>query len=243
MAKEWFSSWFDSPYYHLLYNNRDDNEAERFIGAIVKHLGIAKNEKVLDLACGKGRHSKTLNKLGLDVLGVDLSPNSISFARQYESNKLKFAVHDMRQKIPNIQFRIILNLFTSFGYFDENSENIKMLESVHQMLLKDGILIIDFMNSTKVINGLVEVETKTVKDVEFNITRKFDGNHIFKSISFDSENGREIHTERVQALRYGDFDYLLSLTNFEILSTFGDFELNPFEEKSSDRLIIIARKK
>lgn len=177
------------------------------------------------------------------MLGVDLSPNSISSAREHESKGLRFAVHDMRQIIPNIQFSTIFNLFTSFGYFDENSDNIKMLDSVHHMLIKDGLLIIDFMNATKVIDSLVEAETKTVKDIEFNISRRFDGNHIFKSISFESEKGRENHTERVQALRYRDFEYLLTLTNFEILSTFGDFDLNPFEEESSDRLIIIARKK
>ena len=243
MTKDWFASWFDSPYYHLLYKNRDDDEAEKFILALVEKLELKNKAKVLDLACGKGRHAKTLHKAGLDVLGVDLSPNSIESASQYVNDSLKFAVHDMREIIPSKKFSAIFNLFTSFGYFDDNSENLKMLESIHEMLEENGLLVIDFMNAEHVISNLVEEEIKLVEGVQFDISRKYDGNHIFKTISFDTESNRQSHTERVQAIKFSDFESLLSLSRFEILCTFGDFELNSFNEVDSNRLIIIARKK
>ena len=243
MTKDWFASWFDSPYYHLLYKNRDDQEAEKFILALVKQLNIPKKAKVLDLACGKGRHAKTLHKAGLDVLGVDLSPNSISFASEFATDGLQFAVHDMREVIPNQTFHSIFNLFTSFGYFDGNSDNLKMLESIHKMLEKEGLLVIDFMNASKVVENLVEEEVKIVEDVRFSISRKYDGSHISKTISFDTETGTQSHTEKVQAITFHDFECLLSLSKFEILRTFGDFDLNIFNEETADRLIIIARKK
>ena len=243
MTKDWFASWFDSPYYHLLYKNRDDVEAEKFILALVKHLELPADTRVLDLACGKGRHAKTLHKAGLNVLGVDLSPNSIASASEYKTEGLQFAVHDMRDTIPNHTFKAVFNLFTSFGYFDDNSENLRMLESIHGMLEENGLLVIDFMNASKVIANLVQEEVKVVESVHFNISRKYDGNHIFKTISFDTENGGQNHTERVQAIKFSDFESLLSLSKFEILRTFGDFDLNPFNEKDSNHLIIIARKK
>lgn len=243
MTKDWFASWFDSPYYHLLYKNRDEEEAEKFILSLVKHLELEANAKVLDLACGKGRHAKTLHKAGLNVLGVDLSPNSIASASKHTTNGLKFAVHDMRETIPNQKFKTVFNLFTSFGYFDDNSENLRMLESIHNMLEENGLLVIDFMNASKVIENLVEEEVKIVEQVHFNISRKYDGNHIFKTISFDAEGINQKHTERVQAIKFNDFESLLSLSKFEILRTFGDFDLNSFNEKSSNHLIIVARKK
>mgnify|MGYP006085001733 CR=1 FL=1 len=243
MTKDWFASWFDSPYYHLLYKNRDDEEAEKFILTLVKHLELPLETKVLDLACGKGRHAKTLHKAGLKVLGVDLSPNSITSASEHATEGLQFAVHDMREVIPNQKFKAVFNLFTSFGYFDGNSENLRMLESIHGMLEESGILIIDFMNTSKVIANLVKEEVKVMDNVHFDISRKYDGNHIFKTISFDTENGRQNHTERVQAIKLTDFEYLLSSSKFEILRTFGDFDLNSFNEEGSNHLIIIARKK
>ena len=243
MTKDWFASWFDSPYYHLLYQDRDDNEAENFILALVDHLKLSNSAKVLDLACGKGRHAKTLHKAGLDVLGVDLSRNSIDSASQFTNDGLKFAVHDMREVIPNQKFEAVFNLFTSFGYFDDNSENLKMLESIHEMLEEEGLLVIDFMNAQNVIENLVEKEVKLVEGVQFDISRKYDGNHIFKTISFEAEKTHQNHTERVQAIKFSDFESLLSLSKFEILRTFGDFELNSFDEEHSNRLIIVARKK
>ena len=241
MTKEWFATWFDSPYYHLLYNNRDENEARKFIENLVEHLVLPQNSDVLDLACGKGRHAKMLNENGFNVLGVDLSPNSITSALELKTNGLDFQVHDMREVIENRKFDAVFNLFTSFGYFDDESENLKMLNAIHTMLNNEGILVIDFMNASKVIENLVSEEAKIVEDVEFKISRRFDEKHIFKDIPFkDGENSMH-YTERVQVIKLNDFEKLLSLSNFEILSRFGDFELNDFDEKSSDRLIIIAQ--
>ena len=111
-SKKWFESWFDTTYYHSLYKNRDESEAKLFVSKLVHFLSPIKGTKVLDLACGKGRHSITLNKLGMNVLGVDLSQNSILKAKDFENETLKFEVHDMRKTIENHSFDIIFNLFT-----------------------------------------------------------------------------------------------------------------------------------
>jgi len=240
--KEWFATWFDTAYYHQLYQHRNEDEARFFIQQLIAHIDLPSGSRVLDLACGKGRHAKTLHDLGLNVLGVDLSPNSIQEANKMSKEGLSFAVHDMREVLPNEQFQAVFNLFTSFGYFDTADENEKVLNAIAEMLVEHGLLVIDFMNARKVLDTLVEQEEKTVGNLTFHIQREYDGQHIFKHIRFH-DKGQDFHfTERVQALQLKDFTGLLE-KHFVILRTFGDFNLTPFEETKSDRLIIIAQKK
>lgn len=241
-SKEWFAEWFDTSYYHTLYKNRNDEEAEQFISKLLAFLNLKENAYVLDLACGKGRHSVTLNKHGLSVLGVDLAPNSIQEARQSQQPGLSFDVHDMRDVIEGESFDAIFNLFTSFGYFDDLNDNVRVVQSIYTMLNENGIVVIDFMNASKVIANLVVEEEKEIDGIHFTIERIYDGHHIFKHIKFN-DAGNDYHfTERVQALKKDDFYDLLKENKFDIIRTFGDFSLNDFDEKTSDRLIIIARK-
>ena len=240
--KEWFEEWFDTSYYHTLYKHRNDEEAAQFIERIVAELPLKTGAHVLDLACGKGRHSITLNKLGFNVLGVDLAANSIEKAQVFKNETLQFSVHDMREIIANQKFTAIFNLFTSFGYFDSINDNSKVIQAIHEMLEDEGLLIIDFMNATRVINQLVLQEIQTIDGLTFEITRNYDGTHIFKRIQFNDQGKAFDFTERVQALNIGDFTQLLVNNGFEIMRTFGDFQLNDYQENDSDRLLIIAKK-
>lgn len=240
--KEWFADWFNTPYYHTLYKHRDDQEAELFIKRLLDYLKLKSGTEVLDLACGKGRHSRMLHALGMRVTGLDLSEESIREAAEFSSEGLNFAVHDMRYPFEKQPFDVVFNLFTSFGYFDELEANEAVLKSIHQMLTDDGQLIIDFMNAKKVISQLVKQEEKTIDGITFKLERAFDGQHIHKQIRF-KDNGRDFHfSERVQALTITEFTHLLNSTGFELIRTFGDFSLQPFNANESDRLIIHARR-
>ena len=239
---DWFEDWFDTKYYHILYKNRNDEEAKQFVHGLIDQLQLKPGMKLLDLACGKGRHSKTLHDLGYDVLGVDLSKSSISDAQKWASHQLSFQVHDMREVIPNRSFDVIFNLFTSFGYFDSSVDNERMCLSISKMLEPGGRLVIDFMNARKVIESLVLKEQKTIQGVTFDISRRFDGMHIYKEIRIEDKSHNAQYTERVQALDLADFHVLLE-PYFEIESVFGSLDLEPFEVRDSDRLIIIASRK
>src|SRR3989304_1152048 len=89
--------WFNSPYYHILYKNRDEAEARHFIDNISLSLKIKKNAKILDLGCGRGRHSVYLSQKGFDVTGIDISTQNILYAGKLSTGKVSFYVHDMRQ--------------------------------------------------------------------------------------------------------------------------------------------------
>ncbi|MEY4286001.1 MAG: hypothetical protein RL511_74 [Bacteroidota bacterium] len=247
--KEWFATWFDSPYYHLLYQHRDDNEAKLFIQHLVAQLDLASDAHVLDLACGKGRHSITLAQMGYSVVGADLAPNSIAAAEvarlELGLEQLKFVVHDMRKPLVGDTFSGVFNLFTSFGYFDSLNDNEAVCKSIAAMLETNGLLVIDFLNAQKVCAHLKESEYIEREGVGFQIKRWHTDTHIYKQIEvieLASQQSKGIFTERVQALSYHDFSELLS-PYFDLIETYGSYQLSPFDVHSSDRLILIAKKK
>ena len=127
--KDWFSSWFNTTYYHILYKDRNDDEAQQFMCNITSFLKLEKDAHILDLPCGKGRHSIFLNSLGYKVTGGDLSENSIKHAQKFENDSLKFKVKDMRQSFNN-QYDTVFNLFTSFGYFEKDEDDILVLQNM-----------------------------------------------------------------------------------------------------------------
>ena len=238
----WFASWFDTSYYHMLYNHRNEEEAQAFIERLVNFLALEPKSKVLDLACGKGRHARTLHALGLNVLGTDLSPESIAFANESAVDGLQFKVQDMREPLPNESFDAVFNLFTSFGYFDSTVENQRVIDAVNSMLKPRGILVIDFLNAQRVINTLVSAEVVQRDAHTFKIRREISAGKVIKHIEFTDE-GKDFHyTEQVQLLNLSDFEVLLN-RDFRILHTFGNYALDAFDPSTSPRLIIIAQKK
>ena len=239
---DWFSEWFDSKYYHILYKNRDEKEAENFLKNLSKLKFFKKESKIIDVACGKGRHSLFLSDLGYDVTGVDLSKNSIKYAKQFEKENLKFDVADMRKTYKNNSFDISLNLFTSFGYFKNKENDFSAIKSMSENLKKDGILIIDFLNAKKVIDNLVKEETKEIDGVQFNISRKFEDGFIIKNIEVNHDKENMFFQEKVKALTKENFSELLTFAELQIINTFGNYKLDEFNPQTSDRLIIIAKK-
>ena len=236
----WYASWFDTPFYHILYKDRDHEEAEAFMHNLTNYLNIPEGGKILDLACGKGRHAVYLNSIGYDVTGVDLSENSIKFAKQFENETLHFAVHDMCKPF-NDRFDAVFNLFTSFGYFENEKDNLNTIKAIKADLNVVGFGVIDFMNSDYVINNLVPEETKTVEGIEFNLKRFVRDGYIIKEISFSHEGDDYKYEERVRAFTLADFEDLFEKAGVYLLDIFGDYKLRKFDAQESSRLIMIFK--
>ena len=239
-TNNWYASWFDTPYYHILYKDRDYAEAQLFMDNITNYLNLPENAKILDLACGKGRHSVYLNQLGYDVTGADLSENSIAEASTFENETLHFHVHDMREPFEE-KFDAILNLFTSFGYFESDSDNLKTLVAIKDSLTEYGFAVIDFMNVANVIKNLVPEETKTVEGIDFHIKRYYIDDHIYKEIDFEDKGEKFHFTEKVQALALHDFEAMMLEADIYLLDIFGDYKLHKYSKKDSERLIMIFK--
>ena len=239
-TKNWYASWFDSPYYHILYKDRDYEEAQLFMDNITNYLNLPENAKILDLACGKGRHSVYLNTLGYDVTGADLSENSIAEASKNTNETLHFQVHDMRVPFEE-KFDAIFNLFTSFGYFENDSDNLLTLKAIGESLSEYGFGVIDFMNVNNVIENLVPEETKTVESIDFHIKRYYIDDHIYKEIDFEDQGHKFHFTEKVQALTLQHFENMMEEAGIYLLDTFGSYKLQKFSKKDSERLIMIFK--
>lgn len=237
-TENWFTSWFDTPYYHILYKDRDYEEALIFMKKLTGFLELKKGQTILDLACGKGRHAISLSELGYDVTGVDLSPASILYAKNYENETLHFDVHDMCKPYHK-KFDAVFNLFTSFGYFENEQDNFRTLTAIKANLNLNGKAVIDFMNVNSIINSLVEKETKTVNKITFHINRYLKDGYIIKDISFRDNNENYFFTEKVKALTLMDFQAYFKKAGIELLCTFGDYNLGSFDPEESPRLILI----
>lgn len=241
--KKWFELWFDSPLYHILYKNRNQEEANYFIDHIVSTLDIKKSS-ILDLACGKGRHAHYLAEKGFDVVGLDLSKESIHYANAaYQLPNLEFYVHDMRLPFRINYFDYIFNLFTSIGYFEDLQENEKVFESMHVGLKEGGHILIDFMNTEKVVQNLIPRENKVIDEYSFYIRKEITDGKIIKHIQVEKNEKMWLYKEEVQALMQHHFHTFLNNTGFTLVKEFGDYHLTPYHPKTSDRYILLAKKK
>lgn len=238
----WFETWFDSKYYHILYNNRDVDEAEFFINNLIKILNPDKESKMIDIACGKGRHANYINQLGFTIDAFDLSKNSINEAKKLENDTLSFFVNDIRKPLKKNYYDTAFNLFTSFGYFTNECDNEKAVIAMADGLKKDGTLVIDFLNVELTLKKLIPFEKKKVGNITFNLTKKIENNFIIKNIEITDEGKKFNFTEKVKLIRLDDFKNYLNLAGLCVVNLFGDYSLNPFHKNNSERLIIFAKK-
>lgn len=234
----WYNDWFSSPYYHILYKDRDEFEAAHFMDNLTGFLELEPGSHLLDLGCGRGRHARYLNKIGFKVTAADISLANIEFAKNFENEQLHFELHDMRQQYPD-RFEAVLNLFTSFGYFEDSDDDIRTVKSMVSSLSETGYGVIDFLNAEVAIQQLVPREEKVVDGIHFMISRRFENKTIIKDIYF-SDDGRQWHfTEKVKAFRKKDFEEYLFQAGARISNCFGNYDLDPFIPGESKRLILI----
>ena len=248
----WFKEWFNTPYYHILYKDRDFVEAENFIRNLTQDLQLSKDAKIIDLACGKGRHSVFLQQLGYEVLGVDLSEESIEHNKQFETSadetpKLTFEVHDMRNELyPNVsseKVNAVFNLFTSFGYFDDDEDDRKVFSSVKNVLQNDGIFVLDFLNEKFVKNTLVDETTVTKDGIDFLIKKRIEEKHVIKDIFFEDKGESFHYFEKVKLHTLEEIKNIAESFGFEAVKIWGNYQLEDFERETSPRCIFQFRVK
>ncbi|HEX6915132.1 MAG TPA: methyltransferase domain-containing protein [Chitinophagaceae bacterium] len=242
--KNWFKQWFNSPYYHLLYDHRDDSEAIQFIRRVINFLQPPPGSVMLDVACGKGRHSKALADMGYDVTGIDLSADSIAEASRHANEHLHFYEHDMRLPFRVNYFDYAFNLFTSFGYFRTDREHNNAIRTIATSLRNGGTFVIDYLNVHYAETNLTKTETVDKNGVTFHISRWHDEKHIYKQIQVQ-DKGQPLHhlyTEKVAKFSLGDFTDMLAYHHMQVQEVFGNYELGRYDVKHSPRMIIVARK-
>jgi SAM-dependent methyltransferase len=245
MQQPWFKNWFNSPYYHQLYFNRDEQEAAAFIDKLIDYLKPLPNSTMLDVACGKGRHSIQLAGKGFDVTGIDLSEDSIAEALQSENETLHFYKHDMRLPFWINYFDYAFNFFTSFGYFKTRREHDNGIRTIAQAIKPGGVFIMDYLNVHYAEDHLIHQSEKEIDGVNFIITKWFDETHFYKKIVVEDEALTEPleYTEKVAKFSLGDFTEMFAYQGMQIQEVFGNYNFGNYDVRKSPRLIMIAKKR
>src|SRR2546423_1205124 len=244
VAATWFENWFNSPYYHKLYFQRDAKEAATFIDRLIDHLHSPAGCLMLDVACGRGRHSLQLASKGFDVTGIDISPDSIAIAKQFENDHLHFYQHDMRLPFRVNYFDYAFNFFTSFGYFRTERENSNAIRTIATALKEKGIFVMDYLNVHYSEDHLVHKSDLQLNGTTYYITKWFDETHFYKKIAIEDEELEEPleYTEKVSKFVLGDFNDMFAFHQLQIQEVFGDYQFNKYDVRKSPRLIMIAKK-
>jgi SAM-dependent methyltransferase len=244
----WFEEWFDSPLYELLYAYRNEEEARRLADLIEEKIPPGDFSNIIDVGCGRGRHSIALAERGYHVTGFDLSPTAIDKARRIAGERdlsnVRFVVQDMRQPLDDM-FDAAFNLFTTFGYFLEDSENERVLKSVNSMLKPKGLFLIDYLNATKVESELVPESEGSHDGIDYSIRKEIKNGCVYKNIRFSGEKigSEKEYNERVKLYGREWFEESLKRAEYNVKDIWGNYDGDPFNESTSPRLIVVAQKR
>jgi SAM-dependent methyltransferase len=232
---EWFEEWFGEEYLQL-YPHRDDADAERAVALILGAVPFQPGWRVLDVACGAGRHARALAAAGARCVGIDLSATLLRLARQVTDAPLVRA--DMRQlPIRPGSMDLTVNLFTSFGYFERDAEHAAALAEMISTVRPRGWFVIDFLNPASVRRGLVPEETVEVGGTPVQISRSVspDGRYVCKRIR--APKGRH-YMERVRLFEPGQISAMLDAAGVTVRFRFGSYDAAPLLADSARTILL-----
>lgn len=242
---EWYKHWFNSEEYLKVYRHRDQKEANELVQLVINNIDVSKVKNVLDMAAGSGRHAIIFADKGFNVTAVDLSENLISLGKKNAKNenvKIQFVHSDIRHFNPNIKYHLILNLFTSIGYFEKDEENYFILNKAYNLLENNGYFVLDYFNKRFVENNLVPSTVDEFDGSVITQNRFIEGERIIKEITIDNKGKINKYFESVRMFSKDELINMLQKLGFKVFKTFGDFMGNSFELESSPRIIIISGK-
>lgn len=243
--KEWFKDWFNTEEYLNVYRHRNDAEARQLVELILKETGLPRQSSVLDLACGAGRHSILFAQKGFRVTAVDLSDKLLGVAKKTaEDNEVKinFVKSDIRHFSISEKFNLVVNLFTSFGYFESDEENFKLFDIAHSHLLEEGYFVLDYFNSAYLRKNLVEESTDDLNNFKLIQKRRIENKRVIKDIFIRKDGTEEHYCESVRMYSRDELVNVIERSGMKIKNIFGGFGGEDFDERNSQRIIIITRK-
>ncbi|MBI1184042.1 methyltransferase domain-containing protein [bacterium] len=235
-------NWFGSEYYLKLYRNRNLEEAKAFIDNLLGYLNPASGSRFIDVCCGRGRHAIYLAEKGYVVTGIDSSVESIAEAQKVCKPNLSFKVGDIRKPLQLEPADVALNLFTSFGYFDSDEENLLSMQNIAGSLRKGGSLVIDYLNEHSTAQNLQCCDDLEIDGIQYALDRVADEHFIRKTIEINDKGKKLVFHEQVRRYGLSHFNGLFKAAGLQLQAVFGNYQLAPFELETSDRLIMHAKK-
>lgn len=242
----WFVAAFRREYLDV-YAHRDERDAARAAAFCAGVTGAEGVDWTLDLCCGAGRHLLQFEAMGMECVGLDLSSDLLKHARA--SGVRSPLVEGDSRSLPfrDQEFGRVVNLFSSFGYFESESEDVRMLSEVFRVLAPGGAAIFDLMNPDAVRSSLVPDSEEVRPPYRIRSRRRIDESRcrVEKSVEiFDTATGEEIraYTESVRLYMAAEFDVLLTRVGFAIERRCGDYDGSNYDPASSPRQVVVARR-
>jgi len=242
---EWYEEWFASEEYLTVYKHRDDSDAKILFDLISRNINAFNFHSVLDLPCGTGRHSVLFAENGFEVTGVDLSAPLLNIGIERAKNlglAIKFINEDMRNLSFRKKFDVVVNLFTSFGYFITDEENFGLFETAYRFLVKGGVFVFDYLNPQFVKDNLKKYSVDIADGTKIEQIREIDDGRVVKEIKIQGPGKNKRFFESVKLYESDVLLDELVKTGFTILNTYGSYTGEVFNKKDSKRLIIFAEK-
>lgn len=241
MDSEWYKNWFGNEYLNV-YAHRDLSEAKSLIKLILSHYCLNKSDLVLDLCCGQGRHVNILSRMGFKVVGMDLSKTLLNYAKHKNQGPNSWFVQtDMRNLPARNKFSLVLNLFTSFGYFEEDAENMRVFRQFEQVLIPNGNFVFDYFNAIQVEASLVPEEKLIQGRTEIQLSRNIENGRVNKLIQINKMGEKSQFYESVRMYHPDQIFDMLTKSGLRPKFVFGNYDGSAFK-LASPRLLIIGEK-
>jgi len=242
---EWFRDAFDR-LYPLIYRHRDAASAQREIEGLLDVLGgygLADGALTLDIACGVGRHLAAMREAGLEAFGVDLSATLLDKAGGTEALRGRLVRGDVRRLSFRDRFDLATNLFTSFGYFEDDAANAAAMRQMVGVLKPGGLIVIDHANRAKVERELVPRDVQELNGMTVESRRAIEGDRVVKRMHITSGDGQtQSITESVRLFSAEEMRGVLADADVEAVHVMGDFAGGAFTDESP-RMIVTGKRR
>ncbi len=236
-------AFFDDAYVRILEPFHGEAEARRETGALRELLGLALDDRILDLGCGWGRHLALLADAGHSVVGLDLSPALLTRARSAANHAAPLVAGDMRRlPLADAAFDVVINLATSLGLFLDDDTAVQALTEARRVLQPGGRFLLEGMHRADVEAGFAERDAWTLEDgTEVRARRRWDAE---RGVSHEvlRWDGPEGAGEKRHSLRIRTADEtgaLLDRAGFSVTDQYGEWSGAPFAD-DAPLMILLA---
>ena len=233
---DWWQSGF-GPGYLALYDGFLAERTPVEVDQIEALLQLRPPRRILDLPCGQGRHAIELARRGYEVTGVDLSPYMLGVARERADAsrvRVRWLVGDMREALPGETFDLVLNLFTSFGYFADEADDRLVVGAAASMLEPGGRFLLEVINGQLIMGNFQEREWFTVGQIAVMERRSLDvpTRRMVVERTVSSTNGEDTSVHAVRLYRGPEIETMLTAAGFARVDLYGDWDGAPLTPES-----------
>jgi len=239
---QWYKSWFGKDYLKI-YSHRNQSEAKQLVQLILSNIKLNPDAFILDICCGQGRHLSIFAEHNFKITGIDLSPTLLKIAKEniQKYPRANIVQADMRYIPFNSEFDLILNLFTSFGYFQKDESNKSVFLQISRLLKKSGYFVFDYFNSAYVKKNLVPSHKEDYDGIVVEQRRFIENSRVKKKIELTKDGKKSTFMESVKLYTPDEIFDMLHSVNLKVNRIFGNYDGSKFDDQSP-RLLVFGEK-